>query len=37
MERQVRNRPHVTVLSVLLAAFVLRVLAQLMQAFSDVP
>ena len=30
------NRPHVAVLSVLLAAFVLRVLAQLMQALSNV-
>ena len=34
---QARNRPHVIILSVLLAAFVLRVVAQLMQAVSDVP
>ncbi len=37
MVREIHNRPYVAVLSVLLAAFVLRVLAQLMQAFSDVP
>ena len=37
MEREIHNRGHVALLSALLAAFVLRVLAQLMQAFSDLP
>ncbi len=37
MVDDIQNRPHVTVLSVLLTAFALRVLAQMMQAISDVP
>jgi hypothetical protein len=37
MVREIHNRRYVAVLSVLLAAFVLRVLAQLMQTLSNVP
>jgi hypothetical protein len=37
MNQPIQNRAYVTVLSVLLAAFVLRVLAQLVQFYSNVP
>jgi hypothetical protein len=36
MNQQIHNRSHVTILSLLLATFVVRVLAQLVQFYSDV-